>query len=75
MNKSYNSNNSSKTNQRQRQNAQSVAVPSNAFVALYPYKPQKSDELELKKGCKSPIYEQSLSKTVRLLVLILFCFS
>lgn len=51
MNKSYNSS-SSKTNQRQRQNAQSVAVPSNAFVALYPYKPQKPDELELKKGCK-----------------------
>lgn len=22
------------------------------YVALYPYKPQKSDELELKKGCK-----------------------
>lgn len=27
------------------------SVPSNAFVALYPYKAQKSDELELKKGC------------------------
>lgn len=25
---------------------------SNAVVALYPYKPQKTDELELKKGCK-----------------------
>lgn len=43
---------SSKTNQRQRQSSQMPAAASNAFVALYPYKPQKSDELELKKGCK-----------------------
>lgn len=50
--KVYNSMNRSKVNQRQRHSAQSVSVPSNAFVALYPYKPQKSDELELKKGCK-----------------------
>lgn len=41
------------SNHRLRQSSPSASsVPSNAFVALYPYKPQKSDELELKKGCK-----------------------
>lgn len=29
------------------------SIPSNAFVASYEYKPRKSDELELKKGCKN----------------------
>lgn len=48
------SSSNSKGNQRQqRQSSQScTSVPANAFVALFPYKPQKSDELELKKGCK-----------------------
>lgn len=53
--KPYNSMNkggSNRANQRQRQNTQNIAIPSNAFVALFPYKPQKTDELELKKGCK-----------------------
>lgn len=31
-----------------------VSTASNAFVALYPYRPQKPDELELKKGCEYP---------------------
>lgn len=47
----------SNVSHRQRQNSPSTSMQntsstSNAFVALYPYKPQKSDELELKKGCK-----------------------
>lgn len=49
----------SKSNQRRRQYSpstiaqlNSTPIPANAFVALYPYKPMKSDELELKKGCK-----------------------
>lgn len=37
-----------KPSQRCKQNS----TPSNTVVALYSYKPQKSDELELKKGCK-----------------------
>lgn len=45
------SSSNSKSNQRQ-QRQNSPSVPSNAYVALFPYKPQKSDELELKKGCK-----------------------
>lgn len=47
-----------KSTQRRRQHSPSTSaqhnstfIPANAFVALYPYKPQKSDELELKKGC------------------------
>lgn len=36
----------------QRHHTSSSNTPTNAVVALYPYKPQKTDELELKKGCK-----------------------
>lgn len=34
------------------QKHQPFSSTTNAFIALYPYKPHKSDELELKKGCK-----------------------
>lgn len=46
------SSNGSSHRLRQSSPSSASSVPSNAFVALYPYKPQKSDELELKKGCK-----------------------
>lgn len=42
----------SKISQRYQQNSQTVSNISNAFIALYSYKPQQPDELELKKGCK-----------------------
>lgn len=52
--KSNSNKNNSNSSHRLRQNSPSTSLAhSNAFVALYPYKPQKSDELELKKGCKS----------------------
>lgn len=54
-----NKSSASKMHQKRRQYSPSTVaqvsamlIPANAFVALYPYKPQKSDELELKKGCK-----------------------
>lgn len=43
---------SSKQSLQSQRHHQTSNTASNAVVALYPYKPQKADELELKKGCK-----------------------
>lgn len=62
---------SNKTNLRGKESMQPDSTLSNAYIALYEYKPRKSDELELKKGCnchKSSYYIQ------RKFHCILYCF-